>query len=337
MPIVCLKKLPVLPPIEEKHHEMPKIVVIGEVLYDLFAQTGKSLVETAHFTPKKGGAPANLAVSAAKLGANVSFIGKVGVDEFGHHLKAFMHDQGVDVRYLGQDTHLPTMIGVVALPTPDTPQFILIPGATAALIKDDIPTTLIEQSKLFAFGGVNLAWSCADATFYGAQIAREKGKMVVFDVNYRPATWSSQAAARQQFMAAIAYADVVKLNLDEGAFLFGQCQAESMAQELIMRGVKLVCVSLGSQGSKFFTQKAEGQHSGFVIEPVDATGAGDAFLAGVCVFLSEHQGTIAAMTKADLDQMAAFANGCGALVASRLGAMDAHFTRMDVLALMAGS
>jgi len=313
---------------------MSAITVIGEVLYDLFGETGKSLVETAHFTPKMGGAPANLAVSAAKLGGDVGFIGKVGQDDFGQRLKDFMNAQGVDVTHLATAPDKPTMIGLVALPTPDTPQFILIPGATATLKEEEISQAAIEHAKLLAFGGVTLAWECAAATLYAAQIARNLNKMVVFDVNWRPNIWSSAVLAREQFMAALAVADVVKLNLEEGAFLFGQSAPAAIAERLLRLGTKLVCISLGKEGAQFFTPSAQATHAGFKIEPVDATGAGDAFLAGICVFLSERTRPLESLTTDDLEYMAAFANGCGALVATRLGAMEAAFTRADVSKLM---
>jgi len=313
---------------------MPKIMVIGEVLYDLFGQTGKNLVETAHFTPKMGGAAANLAVTAAKLGGDVGFIGKVGRDDFGTHLKKFMRTQGVNVTHLMMSADAPTMIGLVALPTPDTPQFILIPGATATLKEEEIPIIDIERAKLFAFGGVSLAWACVEPTFYAAQIARKAGSMVVFDVNWRPKIWPSAQAARDRFMHALTMADVVKLNLEEGEFLFAEIRPEAIAERVFELGAKLVCVSLGKDGSQFFTRAALGGHAGFRVEPVDATGAGDAFLAGICVLLSEQTRPLEALTTEELGSMAAFANGCGALVATRLGAMEAAFTRADVLALM---
>jgi len=316
---------------------MPAMMVIGDVLYDLFGEVGKNLVETAHFTPKMGGAPANLAVSAAKIGGDVGFVGKVGRDEFGSHLKSFMAGQGVDVTHLTLDPHLPTMIGLVALPTPETPQFILIPGASAALSKADIPAELIETTRLLAFGGVNLAWDCAEATLYAAQTARRAGKIVVFDVNLRPAIWPSPDTARQKLLAASMYADIIKLNLEEGQFLFGARTAEAIAQAVLARGAKLVCLSLGGQGSQFFTQQASVTHPGFPIKVMDATGAGDAFSAGICVFLCEYPGTIEAMTAADLTELAAFANGCGALVATRLGAMEATFSRADVQHLISSN
>jgi len=229
---------------------MSAILVIGEALYDLFGQSGKSLAETAYFTPKMGGAPANLAVTAAKLGGDVAFVGKVGRDEFGSHIKSFMKQQGVDVTHLRQDKALPTMIGLVALPTPDTPQFILIPGATANLSKADIPISLIEHAQLLAFGGVNLAWNCAQATLYGAEIARHKGKIVVFDVNWRPNIWPSHDQARQNLKSACNYADIVKLNLEEGQLLFGTDDPHTIAQALLAQGVKIICLSLSKKGSK---------------------------------------------------------------------------------------
>jgi len=310
---------------------MAAIMVVGEVLYDLFGQMGKNLVETVHFTPKMGGAPANLTVSAAKLGADVGFIGKVGQDELGDYIKDFMASQGIDIRYLTQSAHQPTMIALVGLPTPDKPQFILMPGATADLRPDDIPSAAIENAQMLVFGGVNLAWDCATATFAAAQIARAAGKMVVFDVNWRPSIWPNHETARTRLLAGIATADIVKLNVEEGEFLFGYHDPARIAQALMTYGVKLACISQGQAGAYLLIKEMSVHHPGFPIKAVDATGAGDAFLAGICVALIEHCHRIEEMTAADLAEIAAFANGCGAYVASHLGAMEAVFNRADIL------
>lgn len=314
---------------------MPALVVVGEALFDLFGEAGKGLADSASFTPRAGGAPANLAVIAAKIGGDVGFVGRVGADGFGVGIKALMTAQGVDTRFLIQDLQRATMLAMVALPTPETPEFLLLPGANVALSAEDIPRSYLENSKILAFGSVTLAWQCRDAALHGARLARELGAEVVFDVNLRPNIWPSLEDARHATLEAVGIASVVKLNLEETRFLFGGTTLERAVEELLTLGPKMVCVSLGRRGSQFFTHDRTARHDAFRVEAVDATGSGDAFLAGICVTLSESARPIETLTVDDLAHMAAFSNACGALVATRLGAMNLDFGRDDVLDLMA--
>ena len=84
---------------ENRAEKTTDIVCLGELLVDMFpAEVGRSLVEVSAFRPVPGGAPANAAVAAARLGARSAFIGKVGDDAFGHHLADVLKREGVDVR-----------------------------------------------------------------------------------------------------------------------------------------------------------------------------------------------------------------------------------------------
>ena len=80
------------------------IICLGELLIDMFpAELGRPLAEVSAFRPKPGGAPANVAVAASRLGARSAFVGKVGDDAFGHHLVNVLAREGVDVRGIRYD------------------------------------------------------------------------------------------------------------------------------------------------------------------------------------------------------------------------------------------
>lgn len=315
---------------------MPAIVVVGEALVDLFGEPGAGLADAKTFVPRNGGAPANLAVSAAKLGGDVGFIGRVGADGFGDALCAAMTSFGVNTDRMIRDTDKPTMLACVALPRSDAPEFILWPGANVNLVSSDITPLDFRGTKLMAFGSVTLAYDSASAILNAANIALTEGAEVVFDVNYRPNIWSSVDEAITQTFRAIAKSTVIKMNADEVKLLFGQLDISAAAEKLIDAGARMVCISLGSDGAYFRTESAEAFAPGYEVTVADATGAGDAFLAGVSVWLCECGKDIAALSGGDLERIGAFANASGAIAATRLGGMDAVFNREDVAQLQAG-
>ena len=316
---------------------MSAIVVIGEALVDLFAEPGCSLSESRNFTPRYGGAPANLAVSAAKMGGDVAFIGRVGKDGFGDGAIAVLKKAGVDTSRVVQDPCFATMLACVALPTPETPEFVLLPGANTGLVPSDIPAAALSDTKVFAFGSVTLAYDSRTAALHGARLARGTGAEVMFDVNLRPNVWISLDEARTCTREAIGLSSVVKLNLEECEFLFGHRDARCAAGQLLAEGADLVCISDGANGSHFHTKAASASHEAFSIDVVDATGAGDAFLAAIAVFLAEQSKPATELDTTMLEKLAAFANAAGAIVAAKLGAMDSDFSRRDIEAVAQGT
>ena len=316
---------------------MPAILVIGEALIDLFADPGQSLANSTRFTPRFGGAPANVAVSAAKLGADVGFIGRVGKDGFGDGIVDCMASWGVNTGFIKRDLNRATMLSCVALPSPERPDFLLIPGANENLISDDIPDSVLKETKILVFGSVTLAYKSAHAVLDGAKRAIQAGCEVIFDVNLRPNVWPDLETARKLIWDTIKLSSVVKLNMDECEFLFGHRDSFKATEALIEIGTSLICVSDGSNGSTFVTANASASHPSYSVETVDATGAGDAFLAAVAWLLSSSEKKINDLSSGELMSMAAFSNAAGALVATKLGAMEADFTQIDVTRLLSQS
>lgn len=313
-----------------RRSSVPKIVVLGEALIDLFADEGVPLGDAAAFRPLPGGAPANVAVALGRLGASVGFVGKVGDDAFGELLQATLASNRVDTRYFDSDAGAPTMLAVVAVPTADEPQFILYNGANELLRPADVPTRYIERADVFVFGSVTLATRSREAALGAAELARNAGNHVIFDVNLRPALWPDLVVARTVIETALRTANIVKANGVELEFLTGTTEPAEGCRALLDRGAELCCISLGNRGAYFANGSTSGYVSAFDVESSDTTGCGDAFVAGLALKLSELRQAVIQVGKGELNGIVRFANACGAIVATQEGAMSAELD-LDVV------
>jgi fructokinase len=311
-----------------------RLVVVGEVLVDLFAEPGKPATAAGLYSGRAGGAPANLAASAARLGLDVTFIGKVGDDELGRSLRLTLADHGVDVSALAVDSRLPTMLAVVAAATPTQPQFVLYHGANRLLSEADIDEGTVGSADVLAFGSITLAVESRTAAIKAAKIARAAGRHVVFDVNLRPTIWPDLDSARAAIIEALSVADVVKLSETELAFLEGNVTHAEGISRILQRGPKLCCLTLGERGTYFSNGTASGHVPAFPVEVRDTTGCGDAFVAGLSLKLSGVSEPVERLGREELSSLVRFANACGAVAATELGGMSAKMSRAAVDSLL---
>ena len=133
------------------------ILTIGEVLIDL-TQTGKDARGIPQFAANPGGAPANLAVAASKLGAKTAFIGKVGADAFGRYLTDVLNENGVDASHVAVDADHPTTMAVVSVDAAGERDFSFYRSANAdvMLCKEDISEGALKAAKIVHFGSAHL-------------------------------------------------------------------------------------------------------------------------------------------------------------------------------------
>ena len=176
---------------------MIDITTIGEILIDL-TQSGKTEQGIPKFDANPGGAPANLAVAAARLGARTAFIGRVGKDSFGDYLKRCLAENGVDVRGLSVDEKARTTLAVVALDERGerTFSFYRDPSADVNLSMEHVPMELLGGTKVLHFGSVSLtAEPARTATLEAARTAKASGAWVSYDPNYRASLWPDEETA----------------------------------------------------------------------------------------------------------------------------------------------
>jgi fructokinase len=321
------------------------ILCLGELILDMFAsETGKDFFSVSAFIPVAGGAPANVAVAGARLGARTAFIGKVGEDAFGRRLEAVLKGYGVDTRGMRFDPLHRTTLNFMTLPDPNRTEMLFYrnPGADMLLAPEDLERTLLGSTSVYHFGSVSLAVEpCRSAALEGARLARKAGALVSFDVNYRPSLWDSEARARSEIEAALPLADIVKVNEAELLLLAGTSNAASGCRKLCERGPVLSVATLGPNGAAWGTHGAAGSAPGFTVEAVDATGCGDAFMAALLVRLlaamhgpADRLGQLAGLEAGVLESAVQWANAAGACTARKKGVMSALPDTSDVEGLL---
>jgi fructokinase len=323
------------------------IVTLGELLVDMFpAEVGRRLVDVTAFSPKPGGAPANVAVAARRLGASSAFIGKVGEDFFGHHLKDVLAQEGVETRGLRFDHEARTTMAVIAMPDANTAEFVFYrnPGADQRLRPDELDLDLLRSAKAFHFGSLSLTDEPArSATIEAVRVAREAGALVSYDVNYRPSLWKLPAGALRQALAMLPHVSLLKVNEGELALLTGldrvdpadPIELEAAARTLLEKGPELVIVTLGKDGSTFQCAAGGAYVPAFRVETVDAVGCGDSFIAALLVRLTTFDDWRKALAVETLSEALRYANAAGAITSTRRGVIPALPDAREVEAFLA--
>jgi fructokinase len=309
------------------------VVCLGELLVDFFPlEIGKPLIEVSAFHPVPGGAPANVAVAVAHLGRKSAFIGKVGDDEFGHWLEKVLSREGVVTEGIRFDPHVRTTINFISQPDVNTYTclFYRNPGADTCLSPDELDRKVLSQALAFHFGLLSLTDEpIRSATRKAIRIARSVGGLTSFDVNYRPTLWDTPENAREIALSFIRDVDLLKVNEAELELLTGSDELSSAIQ-LVNLGPSLCLVTLGPKGCYFQTPHSSGLIPAYHVDTVDATGCGDAFIAGILSKLVTFSDWRAAVQSSRLEEIVGYANAVGALTALTQGVIPALPTANQV-------
>jgi fructokinase len=310
-----------------------KIVTLGEVVADVYREEMPSEVEMP-FTARPGGAPANVAVAVAKLGAEAAFVGRLGEDLFGGFILRALEAEGVDTSaILRQPPPTRTTLAFVEVSENGDREFTFyrsVPAADELLSPEDIKRESLSGASFVNFGSIPLIKEpVRSATLRFAELANEMDIPVAFDVNLREHLWESVEVARQTVAPVLDLSSVAKLSDDELSPILGVEDPEEAAEILLDRGVSLVLVSMGGEGAFYATREFVGSLPRFEIDKVvDATGAGDAFLAATLTHLSESPGWLS--DEATVREAVRRGTAAGALACTDYGAMRALPTREEL-------
>ena len=316
------------------------IVTLGEILIDMFpAEVGRPLTQVSAFHPKPGGAPANVAVAAHRLGADTAFIGKVGDDIFGHQLIDVLRQEGVETRGMMVDDNARTTMAIIAMPDENTAEFVFYrnPGADLQLHVDELDTELLQNTRALHIGSLSLVDEPGrGATLAAVAAAKEDGAFISFDVNYRPSLWRSADDALAQIHNMIPCVDLVKVNEVELALLQGEETETAVAiQNILAQGPTLCVLTRGPHGSLTQTAVTTVEVPSFQVKTVDATGCGDAFIAALLYRLTQNADWQQQLTADKLEKALRFANAVGALTAQAQGVIPALPTAVQVETFLA--
>ncbi len=308
---------------------MGRIVTMGEVVADIYRGEGGSAVEMM-FTARPGGAPANVAVAASRLGAEAAFVGSVGDDLFGGFILDALEAEGVDTGGVRRcDPPTRTSLAFVEIDDEGDREFTFYrsdPAADELLSPEDVSEDLFSGASFLNFGSIPLLTDpAASATRQAAERAAGADVSVAFDVNFREHLWESVEAAREAVEPLFDLSQIVKLSGEELSPLLGAEGGEEAANMLLERGVELVLVSLGPDGAFYATSDFSGSVPAPRVDVVDATGAGDAFLAATLSHLAEK-----GIFEEEVREATRRGTAAGALACTDYGAMSALPDRKEL-------
>ncbi|KAI3938555.1 hypothetical protein MKW98_016060 [Papaver atlanticum] len=302
------------------------VVCFGEMLIDFVPDVaGVSLAESAGFVKAPGGAPANVACAITKLGGSSAFIGKFGDDEFGHMLVDVLKKNEVNTEGVCFDKEARTALAFVTLKKDGEREFMFYrnPSADMMLKESELNMDLIKQAKIFHYGSISLITEpCRSAHMAAMKAAREAGALLSYDPNVRLPLWPSAEACREGIKSIWTSADVIKVSDEEVEFLTqGDASDEKNVLSLWFDGLKLLLVTDGEKGCRYFTKNFKGSVKGYSVKTVDTTGAGDAFIGSFLHSASRDSSVLENETK--LKNALQVANACGAICTTAKGAIPA--------------
>ncbi len=312
---------------------MYDIVSLGELLID-FTESGISPAGQRLFEQNPGGAVTNLLCAASQCGAKTGFIGKVGKDMHGAFLKQAMLDAGVDMQALIESEDVFTTLAFVALKPSGEREFSFArkPGADTQLRADELDRELLTNTKVFHTGSLSLTQEPArSATYEAIDIAKAAGAVISYDPNYRASLWNVKDEAIRYMRSLIVTADIIKISDEELALLTGETDPAKAADVLLDQGVKIVAITLGSEGAYIRVGKVSRLVPGFRAKAVDTTGAGDSFFGGFLYRFLASGKALKEVTVDDAADYARFGNATASLCVERRGGIPAMPKLAEVL------
>lgn len=287
---------------------MSDIVCLGEPLVEFNQQADGRYLRGC------GGDTSNVAVAAARQGASVAMIARIGADAFGDQLLAMWQQEGVATQWVSVDNHAPTGLYFVHHVEGGHRFTYRRSGSAAALMRpEDLPMEAVRAAKVLHVSGISqaISASAADACFAAMAAAREAGVDVSYDLNLRRQLWPLERA-RATIHGAMGFVTVALPGLDDARALCGLDAPEDIVRFYQRLGPSIVALTLGTDGVLVADGDALHTVPARSASLVDASGAGDCFDGA---FLAEW------LSSGDTKRAAAYANCAASLSVEGYGAV----------------
>ena len=298
---------------------MIDVAAIGELLIDFTPGEGEW-----SFVAHPGGSVANFLAQIAVLGKKTAFMGMVGRDQFGEYLHDTLKTVGVGTQGLKMNPDVGTTLAFVHINAQGDRSFTFYrrPGADMMFTDQDIDYGVIDEAPFFHFAGVSLTKEpMRQATFTAVTYAKERGKVISFDPNYRWNLWDDEETAIEVLRRGVPLCDLIKVSDEEALMITGKQTVEEAAAELMKMGPQLVLVTLGAKGCNCYHKNLSAHFDTYDTKVVDTTGSGDSFFGAVVSRLSEIKTPIDRLTAEQLADMVEFGNAAGSCCAAGYGAI----------------
>lgn len=302
------------------------VVALGEAMLE-FNQTQQ---QPPLYLQGFGGDTSNAAIAAARAGARVAYLSRIGQDHWGHLLMQLWAREGMDTSGIVRDAQAPTGVYFVSHDEQGHHFSYARAGSAASRMQpSDVPqhwTHLIGSSHWLHLSGISLAISptACDTAFAAMHAAREQGTRIAFDSNLRLSLWPLERA-RACIGEAVRLCDLFLPSMDDMTALTGLQHADEVLDWSHAHGARRVVLKLGAEGAIVSDGPQRTQIEAMRVQAVDATGAGDGFAGNLLARLCQGDGLV---------QAARYANAAAALSVQGRGAVEPLPTPAAVHALL---
>lgn len=314
--------------------ERPRIVVVGSIVFDCVAMADRlprkgETVLGQRFGMFSGGKGANQAVQAARLGAEVFMVGRVGNDFLAEHVLKNLKASGVDTRYITQDPSVATGACCIHVDAAGDNTIVIVPEANMACSPDDVDAA----REVLALADVLLCqFEIPKPTVvYALNMAAKLGVQTV--LNPAPAASIEDGLCSKVTVLTPNETEAeiisgVPLPSRESVGHNGDAWEIEASAKLLRMGPQAIVITLGSRGACLTSPNGQQTIPSYRVTPVDATAAGDAFNGALAVAMAEGR---------DMEQAVRFANAAGALAATRAGSQPSLATRRELDGFLQGA
>ncbi|WP_407267849.1 carbohydrate kinase family protein [Radiobacillus sp. PE A8.2] len=260
-----------------------KILCVGELVADIVANPVTNIdftidnIGVEEISLKNGGDALNTSVNLAKLGSDVSFIGKVGKDIFGDFLIDKAESVGVNMDHIRRSDHLPTSKVIGLIKENGDRCFIQSAGANSEFSIHDIDLSLLDECSILHIGGTfhlqnfDGVKGCVELL----RLAREKGIITTMDV-----CWDHSGKWAEVIYPCFQYLNYIIPSIGEAKQITGKDNVEEMCEYFKFAGVESVIIKMGEKGTYCSTWDGDFYCGSYKVDVNDTTGAGDGFVAG---------------------------------------------------------
>ncbi|TVX98691.1 5-dehydro-2-deoxygluconokinase [Cohnella terricola] len=300
-------------------------VAIGRLCIDLNAnEINRPMEETMTFTKYVGGSPANIAIGMSRLDMKSAFIGKVADDQMGRFIVQYLHNNGIDTSGVLTDrTGAVTGLAFTEIKSPEDCSILMYRDNVADLKLEpgEVDEALIASSKVLLVSGTALAKSPSrEAVLLALRYARKHGTKVIFDIDYRPYTWTNPQETAIYYHAAAEKSDIIIGTREEFDMLEqfdgnDERNDQVTASQWFSHHAEIVVIKHGKEGSIAYAKDGS-SHRGsiFPAKVIKTFGAGDSYAAGFIYGLMQGW---------EISRSMEFGSACASIVISSHSCSDA--------------
>lgn len=260
------------------------VVSLGEPMYEFSQVPG----EGNRYLQGFGGDTMNCAIAAARQGARVSYVTRLGDDEFGRQMLDLWRRENVDASGVVVDANAHTAVYFITHgPQGHVFSYLRKGSAASRMTPAEIPRELLASTRFFHASGISqaISESACDTVFAAIEIAKAAGAQFMYDCNMRPRLWPA-ARASAVVRATLAVSDCFLLSLEDAELLCGLRSPEAVLDWCHRAGAPLVALKLGADGVIASDGRRRETLPGMKVACVDATGAGDCFAGALMARLA---------------------------------------------------